>query len=163
MDLNLGDSQLILDECRKNKVLRNQAAYILATAFWETARTMKPVKEAFWLSEDWRRRNLRYYPWYGRGYVQLTWEDNYKRAGEKLGLDLTTDPEAVMIPETAAKILVVGCMEGWFTGRKLPDYVHYSHSDYYNARRVVNGLDKASTIAALAEGYEDDLFDIGYD
>src|SRR4029079_15992876 len=57
-------------------------AYMLATAFQETNQTMQPVREAYWLSEEWRRRNLRYYPFYGWGYVQLTWEANYRRAGD---------------------------------------------------------------------------------
>jgi hypothetical protein len=37
-------------------------AYALATACHETAYTMQPVREAFWLSESWRRNHLRYYP-----------------------------------------------------------------------------------------------------
>ena len=61
-------------------------AYGLATAYHETAYTMQPVVEAFWLSESWRERNLRYYPYHGRGYVQLTWKDNYERADNELGL-----------------------------------------------------------------------------
>ena len=90
-DLNLGDSQLILKECKLAGLLRNQAAYIMATAWWETAHTVEPVKEAYWVknAEAWRKKNLRYYPWYGRGYVQLTWERNYIHAGKQLGLDLT--------------------------------------------------------------------------
>jgi hypothetical protein len=48
-------------------------AYVLATTQWETAQTFKPVREAFWKDEEWRRVNLaRYYPYYGRGFVQLT-------------------------------------------------------------------------------------------
>src|SRR5688572_29351341 len=61
-------------------------AYALATACHETACTMQPVREAFWLSENWRSRNLRYYPFYGRGYVQLTWKANYDKADRELGL-----------------------------------------------------------------------------
>ena len=63
MDLKLGDTQLLIAESKAQGLLRNQLAYLLATAFWETARTMQPVDEAFWLSEAWRRKNLRY----GRG------------------------------------------------------------------------------------------------
>ncbi len=59
-------------------------AYALATACHETAYTMQPVREAFWLSENWRRTHLRYYPFYGRGYVQLTWKANYERADREL-------------------------------------------------------------------------------
>ena len=154
MNLNLGDTQLILTECRKHGLTRAETAYVLATAYWETARTMKPVREAYWLSENWRRDNLRYYPWYGRGYVQLTWEANYKRAGRKLGLDLTTDPDAVMRSEVAATILVRGMKEGWFTGKKLRDYIHDTFANYEDARRIVNGTDKARQIAAIARDYD---------
>jgi len=154
VDLNLGDTQLILEECQKHKLSVEQTAYVLATAYWETARTMKPVKEAYWLSESWRRHNLRYYPWYGRGYVQLTWLDNYKRASRKLGLDLTTDADAVMDPSVAAKILVVGMVEGWFTGKRLDQYINDNTKDYISARRIVNGTDKAREISSIALQYE---------
>jgi hypothetical protein len=159
IDLNLGDTQLILAECRANGLSRQQTAYILATALWETALTMKPVEEAFWLSEAWRQKNLRYYPWHGRGYVQITWEVNYLRAGKNLDMDLTTDPDSVMNPKVAVKILVRGCMEGWFTGKKLGDYVNKTKKDYVGARRVVNGTDKAEDIEDLAEQYEAEIGD----
>ena len=161
MDLNLGATPLILRECHDFGCTRNQTAYILATAYWETARTMEPVREAFWLTEDWRRKNLRYYPWYGRGFVQLTWEANYKKAGEKLGRDFLSDPDAVMDAGASAAILVRGMMEGWFTGKALPAYVNAQASDYRQARRVVNGIDKAEEISALARAYETDLHDWG--
>lgn len=154
VDWELGDTRSIIQYAESKGVLRNQLAYILATAYWESAGTMKPVKEAYWLSEDWRRRNLRYYPWYGRGYVQLTWESNYIFAGKKLGKDFITDPSVVMEPANAIPILVDGMMEGWFTGRRLPQYVTLKASDFYNARRVVNGLDKASAIKGLALQYD---------
>ncbi|MGR3525050.1 MAG: glycoside hydrolase family 19 protein [Paracoccaceae bacterium] len=157
MNLNLGDTQLILAECRKRGCTIPQTAYILATAYWETAHTMKPVMEAFWLSDAWRRKNLRYYPWHGRGYVQITWEANYINASRKLGKDLTTDPDVVMQPAIAAEILVRGSMEGWFTKHKLPDHVNASRKDYISARRVINGTDKAAAIAKLAQEYEADL------
>lgn len=154
MDMELGHSRLILDKCRKHGLLRNQAAYALATARWETAHTMKPVVEAFWLSEDWRQKNLRYYPWHGRGYVQLTWQNNYIRAGKALDVDLISDPDRALEPDIAAEILVLGCRDGWFTGKKLGDYVTIRKSDFVNARRVVNGTDKAQSIAKLAEQYD---------
>lgn len=154
MDLNLGDTRAIIKECLRQGLGTRQAAYVLATSYWETARTMKPVREAFWLSEDWRRAKLRYYPWYGRGYVQLTWKENYQKAGAQLGLDLTTDPDAAMEPVAATKVLVTGMMKGWFTGKSLPQYVNEGRRDYINARRVVNGTDRAEEIAALARDYE---------
>lgn len=162
IDMELGDTGLILSECRKRGVLRNQTAYILATAYWETARTMKPVKEAYWLPETWRKKNLRYYPWYGRGYVQLTWEANYQKMEALLGLDLTSNPDVVMSPYIAVEILVTGMLEGTFTGKALGQYVTLHKSDYRNARRVVNGTDKAGEIATIAREYEKVLLDRGY-
>lgn len=161
-DLKLGDTPLIIARCVKEGVERKQAAYILATAFWETNRQMKPVVEAYWLSENWRKKNLRYYPWHGRGFVQLTWERNYQHAGDQLGLDLITDPNVVMDPENAALILVRGSIEGWFTGRKISDYITGTRSDYVGARAVINGKDKAASIAAIAREYDGDLARMGY-
>ena len=119
MDLSLGHTRTILDECERQRLLRNQAAYVLATAFWETARSMRPVVEAFWKSEDWRRRNLRYYPWHGRGFVQLTWEKNYQRAARELGIPFDQNPSLALDPLNAARVLVIGMREGWFTGKRL--------------------------------------------
>jgi hypothetical protein len=153
---------LILSECQKHGLLRNETAYVLATAFWESARTMQPVREAFWLSEAWRKANLRYHPWYGRGFVQITWEANYVAMGNRLGIDLTSDPDVVMDPALSAQILVIGMKEGHFTGKKLSDYITLKASNYRGARRIVNGTDKAGAIAELAEEYEAALLAMGY-
>ncbi len=80
-------------------------AAAIATIAIETASTFKPVREAFWLDEDWRKTNLRYYPWYGRGYIQLTWETNYTKYGKLLEVDLIGNAELAMDPEVAAKVL----------------------------------------------------------
>jgi hypothetical protein len=137
-----------------------QAAYILATAKHETADTYQPVREAFKKSEEWRKQNLRYWPWYGRGYVQLTWRDNYVLAGKKIGLDLTTDPDEVMQPLIAYSILLRGMLEGWFRKHKLADHINDKKTDYVNAREIVNGkgkdgkLDKAELIAGYATAFD---------
>lgn len=161
-DLELNDTPRIIAACLEHGATRQQAAYILATAFWETDRQMRPVEEAYWLSDDWRRSNLRYYPWHGRGYVQITWERNYIFAGEQLGLDLTSDPTEVMQPKIATIILVKGTLAGWFTGRALPEFVGPDRLDYREARRVVNGTDQAGAIAALAHDYDAALAADGY-
>lgn len=148
---------LIIKTGKEYDLLRNQLAYVLATTEWETNKTFQPVKEAYWLSEDWRKKNLRYYPWYGRGFVQLTWEDNYIKASKKLGVNLTRNPDDVMKPDISAKILVQGMKEGWFTGKKLSDYITLQKSDFTNARRIVNGTDKAKQIADLAVKYDKEL------
>ena len=164
MDLTLNYTPLIIETGKKYGLLRNQMAYVLATACWETGRTMKPVKEAYWVknAEAWRKKNLRYYPWYGRGFVQLTWEANYVRAGKILNLDLTTNADKVMEPEISALILVHGSAEGWFTGKKLSDYITLKKSDFIGARRIINGTDKARAIADIAKDYDKALMNIGY-
>lgn len=44
--------------------------------------------------------------------------------------------------------------EGWFTGRKLSDYISGNKKDYVNARRIINGMDKAQKIANEAVIFE---------
>ena len=137
-------------------------AYLLATAWHETAFTVQPIVE---------RGSRRYFDKYepstrigrelgntrsgdgylyrGRGYVQITGRRNYLRASQELENDFISYPDSALNPALAAKILVSGCTEGWFTGKKLSDY-----PDYVSMRRVVNGTDKASQIAAYAYAFE---------
>jgi predicted chitinase len=146
--------QAIAAECQGQEIgLKPQMAYVLATVEWETARTFKPVREAFWKSEMWRRENLRYYPYYGRGYVQLTWQRNYATYAHLAGVDLVNDPDKAMDPTIALFILVHGFKTGTFTGRKISDYVNDHKTDFANARRCINGVDHAADITKLAEKY----------
>lgn len=159
MDLNVGYTQELIKAGEAKGLLRNQLAYLLATAYHETAHTMKPVAEGYWIknAEEWRKKNLRYYPWYGRGFVQLTWEKNYERASKELNVDLINNKELACDPVIAAKIAVLGMIEGWFTGKKLSDYITLTKSDFVNARRIINGTDKAQAIAEIAKQYDEDL------
>lgn len=136
-------------------------AYGLATAWWETNKTMQPVREAYWLSEDWRKKNLRYYPWYGRGYPQTTWEENYRRADNELGLggSLLKNPDRMLEPEIAAATMVRGMEEGWFTGKKNSDY---RGRDYVARRKMINGTDHNDDIAEVAEIMESALVSGGW-
>lgn len=136
-------------------------AYCLATEYHETAKTMQGVKEGLTLSDNWRRRNLRYYPWYGRGKVQLTWKANYEKATSKLRelgyeVDLIANPDQALDLEISAVILVVGMIEGWFTKKGLRDYIpnNPTREHYRNARRIVNAMDKADLIAGYAIEFE---------
>ena len=86
----------------------------------------------------------------GRGYAQITGRKNYTYWGKRLGIDLVNNPELAAEPNTAAKILVLGSRDGTFTGKKLSYYVNGSNPDFYNARRVINGTDKAGYIAGDA-------------
>jgi predicted chitinase len=149
-----GTIEAIKQECKVQGIgLNTQIAYVLATVEWETAQTFKPVREAFWLSEDWRRQNLGYYPYYGRGYVQLTWKTNYAKYGQILGIDLVNDPDLAMDANTALFVLVHGFKIGTFTGRKITEFINEHQTDFVNARRCINGRDRAHDIAQLAERY----------
>lgn len=159
----------VLDYLESKEDNLQHAAYIIATAWWETAQTMMPVREAYWKDEAWRKRNFRYYPYYGRGYIQLTWDYNYKKASDYFKVDFVKNPDLVMDPEYALPILVVGMNEGWFTGKKLSNYIDdvdendsEELKEYKNARRIVNGTDKAETIAKLALVFEKGLKEGGY-
>lgn len=159
MNLEIGYTQTLIKEAKKAGYLRNQVAYLLATAYHETGHTMKPVREAYWVknAEAWRKRNLRYYPWYGRGFVQLTWEDNYKRAGKALGVDLIKNPDLALDAEIAARIIIEGMKNAWFSKYKIEQFINLQKSDFRNARKMINLMDKADEIAAIAKKYDEAL------
>ena len=144
--------QKILQECKKQGVTnKNQIKYILATMLWETNRTCRPVKEAYWLTERWRKNNLRYYPYYGRSYIQITWKAAYQKFSDLLGVDMVKNPDLALESKYAAFIIVYGMKNGTFTGKKLSDYISKKKIDFRRARKIVNGLDKAKKIAKIAE------------
>lgn len=91
------------------------------------------------------------YRYRGRGYVQITGRANYKK------FDIESSPERALEPDTAFNILVVGMKTGSFTGKKLSDYLNLHTTDYVNARRIINGKDKAQDIARLAAAFEEIL------
>ena len=138
-------------------------AYMLATSFHETARTMQPVEEigkgAGKPYGQKRKYNGAVYGdpnrlFYGRGDVQLTWYENYDLMGKLLKIPLLNEPELALDPEISAKIMIEGMTRGIsnrgdFTGVALDDYFNAYRNDSYNARKIINGLDKARTI----EGY----------
>ena len=140
-----------------------QAAYMLATTWHETATTMLPIEE--YGKGKGRKYGQKYdmdgsiykgldHIYYGRGYVQLTWLSNYVFARNKLGIDFVNHPEYALQREHAVKILITGMKEGWFTGRKLSDYISGNKKDYVNARRIINGMDKAQKITNEAVIFE---------
>jgi len=131
-------------------------AYMLATTFWETARTMQPIEEfgkgaghSYGRSDPETGQT-----YYGRGYVQLTWRDNYRRASSQLGLtggpkDLEWHAEKALDHAIAWDVMSEGMMEGWFTGKKLTDYFNASTDNPIGARRIINPDDKGRLIAGF--------------
>ena len=127
-----------------------QQSYTLATIEWETGNTFQPVRE--WGTEEYLKSKP-YYPFVGMGYTQLTWKNNYDLFSKILRIDLITHPELAMIPENAWKICEIGMTQGLFTGKKLDDYFNEKITDWFNARRIINGLDRAEKIAERAQEY----------
>ena len=168
----------IVSEFNKDKSISYpQAAYMLATAWHETAARMLPIEEygqgknriyGTWYRNsnselyafmDGSKRKVylhSQYPYlyYGRGYVQLTWYFNYESASKKIGVDFLNNPDLVMNKNHAVKIMVQGMKDGWFTGKKLSDYINQSKKDYAGARRIINGTDKDKLISGYAETFE---------
>jgi len=164
--------ELILDETRNLDA--EYRAYILATAYHETAHTMQPVREARassdskavarldrawhrgelpWVSKPYWRFDKDGKAWFGRGYVQLTHKENYKQAGRRLHVDLVGNPSNALLPHIAVRILVQGMLGGWFTKKSLDDYIDSEGADFVGARRVVNGTDRDTEIAGYANTF----------
>jgi putative chitinase len=150
----------------------SHAAYAMATSYHETAKKMQPVREGLSLSDAWRKKNLRYYPWYGRGDVQLTWEENYIKADKKLGLggSLISNLDLALDPDISAEIMTKGMIEGWFSGDKRGRHTMVRHmpnaegsfSQFKNSRRIINIMDKAELIAGYAINFQSALKKAGY-
>lgn len=132
-------------------------SYALATIKHETANTFLPITEygskSYFKKYD-GRKDLGNtepgdgYRYRGRGFVQITGRKNYAKFG------IEDNPELALEPATAAKVLLRGMIQGSFTGKTLGDYIGNGKADYINARRVINGTDKASLIAGYARTFE---------
>ena len=85
-----------------------------------------------------------------RGYVQLTWRTNYQFYSDLLEKDFVADPDAVMDENISLFILVHGFKTGAFTGKKITDFINDRRTDFVEARRCINGTDRAHDIAHLA-------------
>lgn len=130
-------------------------AYMLATVHHETDKTMKPIRE---YGKGAGRPYSKADPvtgqvYYGRGFVQLTWKDNYQKMGTVVGADLVDNPDLALDPAIASEIMFYGMINGSFTGKHLGDYFSKDKEDWVNARRIINGLDKANQIADYGKSY----------
>lgn len=142
-------------------------AYMLATAFHETAATMQPVRETLTSSDDaaiaildrafeagklgavrtpYWRRDGQGKSWLGRGLVQLTHRRNYEAMSQLTGIDLVARPERAMEPQVSVTILIEGMLRGSFTGQRLEQYFNVEREDWLGARAIINGTDRAKLV-----------------
>lgn len=164
-------------------------AYALATAYLETNHTMEPVREAYWLSDT--AANKYFFRMYdingqrpakarelgnltpgdgvkycGMGYPQVTGKANYAKAKAKTGIDFIANPRLMLQPGPAARAMLSGMVEGWFTTRKLGDHLprdrRATAAEFKPARRVINGMDRAADVARYAVGFQSYLTAAGY-
>ncbi len=150
-----------LKSCARHGVSnRRQRAYILATDYWETGKTMRSD-----IREIGRGRGKPYgipdpvtgHIYYGRSKPQLTWKSNYARMGKKMGIDLVNNPDLVLRGNVGADLLVIGMRDGDYDTRNgvpLRYYLNPQKADWLNARRTVNIMDKASEIASIARKFD---------
>lgn len=130
-------------------------AYALATAFHETDQKMQAIEE---YGKGRGRSYGRPDPatgqtYYGRGLVQLTWKTNYEKMGKVFGADLVNNPDLVLGLALSVKIMFYGMEQGSFTGKKFSNYFNSKTEDWVNARRIINGTDKANLIAGYGRKF----------
>jgi surface antigen len=141
------------------------AAYMLATVKHECANQWQPIEEygrgqgmAYGNPVRVQGSDGKTYTnsYYGRGYVQLTWEANYRNMSHNLNLgdQILIHPERALDPSIAYRILSFGMRNGSFTGVGLGNYISGSKCDYYDARQIVNGHDQAALIQGYAQNLE---------
>jgi hypothetical protein len=126
-------------------------AYALATTYHETSATMQPIEEygkgegMAYGEPDKTTKQV----YYGRGFVQLTWRDNYARADRELGLegDMSCEwhAENALRLDVAAACLFEGMVEGWYRTHDdggpetLGRYFNDDVDDPFEAREIING------------------------
>ncbi|KQV27834.1 hypothetical protein ASC97_05565 [Rhizobium sp. Root1203] len=164
----------ILSENDKAPLDPRWLAYILATAYWETAQTMQPVRETKastddeairildrayanrelpWVKAPYWRKDADGKSWLGRGFPQLTHKANYQKLSKATGVDLVADPDRAMDLPVAIDIMFLGMIQGLFTGAKLGDFFNGTKNDWVNGRRIINGVESAEKVAGIAKTF----------
>lgn len=143
---NLRESQVdgfkhLLNHWQQQKLTDPRClAYLLASTWHETGETMRPITEYGTLRY---LKSKSYYPFIGRGYVQLTHRENYEKYG------IASNVTKALDPDFAAFIAIDGMTNGIFSGKSFADYFSAKRNDPVGARRIINGQDRAQLIAGF--------------
>jgi hypothetical protein len=151
----------IMDYAEKWGYSAEDTAYVLATIWHETAQWMEPIREGArrygpsYSDASAKRAVASIYgkgvirvnyalpagpykqPYYGRGLVQITWYDNYKKFADLLGIPLDKNPDLALDWDVSLDICFLGMRDGLFTSKKMGDYAF--PLEYNVARPIVNG------------------------
>lgn len=148
-------------------------AYALATVYHETGTRMEPVREGFCETDACSIRAVKSlfdrgiiarnyalpHPngnsYFGRGLVQLTHGVNYEKIGKHLGMgmQLYNNPSLALNLGISVNILFKGMVDGKFTDFSFKDFFTRTTTDWINARKIVNWLDKANLIADYGKNF----------
>lgn len=149
-------AQAIIGAAEAQQLTKAQIAYILATAEYESD-SFNTLEEYSSGNQYENRNDLGNTQagdgprFKGRGYVQLTGRRNYTKYTEITGIELVKLPIILMNwPALSVFVIVDGMMRGVYTGRRLDEFVNSRKEDFFNARQVVNGHDRAQKIANQA-------------
>ena len=173
-----GMRRIVAESNQNYPMPKAQLAYVLATAWHESAGWMQPVREGAWrYGPNYTDANaiaavnslyakgmihvnyalpdkVTHKSYYGRGLVQITWHDNYKAFGDLLNLDLVNNPDLALEWPVTLKILFIGMRDGLFRqGHSLAQIK--SPDDWFDARDIINsdkrknGMKIATTAAAF--------------
>jgi hypothetical protein len=104
------------------------------------------------------KNNVYLNTYYGRGYVHLTWENNYKNIGKAMGFgdELYINPSKALEPKIAYFVTSFGMRHGVFApgNHMLSTYISGQKCDYKGARQIINGIDCDIEIADRAIKFE---------
>lgn len=149
-------------------------AYILATDYHEGNKTFQPIKEIgsnqYFIKRYWTNQKLAKelgnksaqdaINFCGKGKPMITGRGNYTKMSKILGHDLVRNPDLMLTMDIATEVMFEGMMSGKsfkgdFTGLQLVNFFNKTKNDPLNARRIINGTDKAK----LIETYHYDFLD----
>lgn len=117
-----------------------QQAYVLATVAHECGfRSIPEIRARVGTRVRAMQDKYWHTGYYGRGFSQLTWKENYQQFSELLKVDLVNQPDLALNPNIGARILCKGMRDGLFTTHSLDDHLNDTKTDWRNARRIVNG------------------------